>query len=242
MPDFDDLICHERKFRSLKSNTQHKHAAKAIRLVWEGSPPHLYQTYAEWMALPLIDLKSRQAISDRYHWHLEQAGLSLKEHRFLTLVNRGDSPSSTPFLPLGVYLDNLRSAYNVGNILRTVEAFRFGTVYFSEKTPYIDNPKVQKTSMHTFDQVPCQTVASLEELPRPLIALETVENAPSVFDYDFPETFTLMLGNEEYGLSEESLRAADASVQIPMTGMKNSINVAAAFAIAAGQIRQKAPL
>jgi tRNA G18 (ribose-2'-O)-methylase SpoU len=45
-----------------------------------------------------------------------------------------------------------------------------------------------------------------------------------------------MLGNEEYGLSEEALSLRDETVKIPLHGFKNSLNVAAAFAIAAGVI------
>ena len=45
-----------------------------------------------------------------------------------------------------------------------------------------------------------------------------------------------MLGNEEYGLTEEALSLSDKVVQIPLFGFKHSLNVASAFAIAAGVI------
>ena len=79
----------------------------------------------------------------------------------------------------------------------------------------------------------------LSNLKKPLIALETVENAPSIYDFSFPETFSLLLGNEEYGLKEKTLRQADHIVQIPLLGSKNSLNVANAFAIVAGEISRK---
>jgi tRNA G18 (ribose-2'-O)-methylase SpoU len=139
-------------------------------------------------------------------------------------------------LPISIYLDNLRSAFNVGSILRTTEAFRLGQVCFAKNTPFIDNLKVLKTAMGTFDKVHCVKEAQLNDLPRPLIALETDPNAPSIFDFTFPPSFTLMLGNEEYGLSEEALSQKSAIVRIPLYGFKNSLNVASAFAIAAGVI------
>lgn len=49
----------------------------------------------------------------------------------------------------------------------------------------------------------------------------------------------LLLGNEEYGLSDTSLKLADHTLQIPLPGSKNFLNVASAFAIAAAVIRQK---
>jgi tRNA G18 (ribose-2'-O)-methylase SpoU len=58
-------------------------------------------------------------------------------------------------------------------------------------------------------------------------------------DFIFPASFTLILGNEEYGISNESLKLADYIVEIPLFGAKNSLNVACAFAIAASQIRRQ---
>ena len=92
--------------------------------------------------------------------------------------------------------------------------------------------------MGTSASVPCKQ-GGINSCPGPLIALETMETAPSLFDFEFPESFTLLLGNEERGLKESTLQAADHVVQIPLIGSKNSLNVAAAFAIAAANIQVK---
>ncbi len=178
-----------------------------------------------------------KGLADRYHWHLSEAGRCLKEHNLLPPIRKGDREPKSDFLPIAIYLDNIRSAYNVGSILRTVEALRIGAVYFSEKTPFIDNEKVQRTAMGAAELVLAFRAVALLSLPRPLIALETSEDAEPVSEFLFPERFTLILGNEEYGVSEEALRAADHLIEIPMLGAKNSLNVACAFAIAAGAIR-----
>ncbi len=223
----------EGEFLRLSKRYQHKKAAELLR----DRQIKLYRRLEKWMGIEPLCEHDFPAFSDRYHLHLRTAGLSWQEHNLLSSTfNRVDHSSSVPFLPLAIYLDNLRSAFNVGSILRTVEAFRLGTVHFARYTPFIDNPKVQKTSMDTFDKVPCEKTSSLSLLPRPLIALETDLSAASVFDFVFPPTFTLMLGNEEYGLSEEALSHKDAIVHIPLFGFKNSLNVASAFAIAAGVI------
>ena len=226
------------KFLSLKVQAQHRFAADALRQIWEGGDMASYRQIEEWLELQPI-AHNYKRLSDRYHFHLSKANLSLKEHNLLPRIQAGDAPSDEPFQPIAIYLDNLRSAHNVGAILRTTEAFRLGTVYFSPDTPNPSNPKVQKTSKQTFDLVPTFSIVSLDALPKPLIALETVPNAHSLFDFDFPSSFTLLLGNEEYGLSDASLKLADHVVQIPLPGSKNSLNVASAFAIAAAVIRQK---
>ncbi|GAB5412228.1 MAG: 23S rRNA (guanosine(2251)-2'-O)-methyltransferase RlmB [Chlamydiales bacterium] len=227
----------ERKFLSLSEKQQHKHALENLRHEINNKP-NFYRKIELLLNLPPAN--THEELANRHAFHAEKAQINLNEHNLL--IRQGDRPSNTPYLPIGIYLDDLRSAHNVGSILRTTEAFRLGTIFFSEKTPYIDNKKVQDAAMDTATQVP--TSRNLKKMPQPLIALETVEGAPSLFDYSFPENFTLVLGNEEFGVSQKILKQCSAAVQIPLVGSKNSLNVANSFAIAAAQIfaQQKTPL
>lgn len=229
----------EKKFLSLPLEQQHKKASELLRHIHQGSEESkdVYNQLCRWLSIPCIDTFSIKLMSDRFHFHLHQANICWQEHNLL-IVRSQDRISLAPPLSVSIYLDNLRSAFNVGNILRSVEAFRLGKVFFSSSTPFIDNPKVQKTSMGTFDKISCSKLKSLDQLPRPFIALETADFADSIHDFAFPETFTLLLGNEEYGLSDTILKEVDFFVQIPLVGSKNSLNVASAFAIAAASIRK----
>ncbi|MEM8727625.1 MAG: TrmH family RNA methyltransferase [Chlamydiota bacterium] len=229
----------KKKFLSLTLRRRHKRAGLHLRVLYERKlPPDLhYRAMEEWLNLFPIR-ETVEQMTDRFHLHMKEASISVQEYRLF--VNRLDTLSDTPFGPLTIYLEDLRSAYNIGNILRTVEAFRLGSMIFSENTPYIYHPKVQKTAMGTETVVPVRR-GNLADLKKPLIALETVENAPSVYDFSFPQTFSLLLGNEEYGLKEKTLRQADHIVQIPLLGSKNSLNVANAFAIVTGEICRKIP-
>lgn len=229
----------KRKFLSLSYRQQHKKAAEILRTFHENSDPiHLsrYRELESWLNLSPLEI-SFSSIADRYHLHLKEASVSLKEHNLL--IRRFDTLSDIDYLPIAIYLENLRSGHNVGSILRTVEAFRLGTVHFSPTTPGIDNKKVADAAMGVASFVPHKANSRLEELPRPLIALETVENAPSYYDFEFPKTFSLLLGNEEYGLNPETVKEADIILQIPLLGSKNSLNVSCAFAILAGEIRKQ---
>ena len=227
------------KFLSLKTSLRHKKASECLRDVFLEKKENIsvYKNLENWLELPEINLDSHEEISCRFHLHLKNAGISWKEHSLLHIRHK-DTPSLTPFLPIHIFLSCLRSAFNVGSILRTTEAFRLGTVHFCNKTPTPENPKVQKASMGTYDKVPIQTASELNSLPRPWIALETASPSTSIFSFDFPETFTLILGNEEFGVTKEILEQCDAILEIPLYGSKNSLNVASAFAIAAGCIRQ----
>ena len=171
---------------------------------------------------------------------MQLAGLSLKEHHLLLpTIRTGERKPKLDFPNVAIYLDHVRSHYNVGSILRTVEALRIGKVYFSEKTPFIDNEKVKRTAMGAAELIPCFQNVPLASLPRPLIALDTGNAAIPVAEFDFPESFTLILGNEEYGISNESLKEVDFIVEIPLFGAQNALNIACAFAIAAAKIRSQ---
>jgi tRNA G18 (ribose-2'-O)-methylase SpoU len=225
-----------KKFNALPYRRRHKNAGEHLRVLYEQSLPldDHYRQMEAWLKLPPIS--TIDEITDRFHLHMREASIELQEHNLLT--KRFDTLSETPYGPAYIYLEDLRSAFNVGNILRTTEALRLGTIIFSENTPNQHHPKVIKTSMGTASSVPCKQ-GRVDSCPSPLIALETMETAPSIFDFEFPESFTLLLGNEERGLKESTLQAAHHVVQIPLTGSKNSLNVAAAFAIAAANIQVK---
>ncbi len=239
----------ESEFLKIPLRPRHKMAAKLLRTFYEERKPHdlsAYRRIEKWSQLPPVDENQFQSLADRYHLHMQQAELCWQEHNLLRpLSHQTDKPSEVPYLPIHIYLDNIRSAFNVGSIIRTTEAFRLGTLCFSKQTPYIDNVKVQKTSMCSYDKVPTLQHVPFEELPRPLISLETAPEAPSVLDFVFPQSFTLVLGNEEYGVSQEILKSSDAIVKIPLYGFKNSLNVASAYSIAAAiithQLRKETP-
>ena len=68
--------------------------------------------------------------------------------------------------------------------------------------------------------------------------METISDGENCNSFTFPKSFTLLFGNEQYGLSDETLAKADHFIHIPLYGNKNSLNVATAFAIMANCIRK----
>lgn len=238
----------QRKFLSLPEAQRHKKCAELLRSIYiamqDGGPvaPSMeaYAQLARWLDLPALqegDAGSYiRAIADRYHLHAQWAQLHHKEHRLLPRVRQGDRAAALPAWPIALYLDNIRSAHNVGSMLRTVEAFSLGSVHFSPATPYIDHKQVKDAAMGAAEWIDCRKDSRLDDLPRPIIALETSDEAQSIYDFTFPDAFTLVVGNEEYGCSAHTLDAADVIVEIPLRGRKNSLNVANALAIAAAEI------
>lgn len=238
----------KRKFLNLPIQKQHKKCADLLRNIydqWMHSKEwmqswQIYQQFLQWMNEPTCNSPTLKDISDLYHHHREKALIFKKEHHLLPQIREGDRFFAEEPWSIAIYLDNLRSAHNVGSIIRTVEAFSLGSIYFSSKTPFVTNKQVMDAAMGSSQWVSCYKDANLETLPQPIIVLETSDQALSLYEFDFPLSFTLVVGNEEYGCSSETLRLADYLIEIPLRGHKNSLNVANALAIVASEInRQK---
>lgn len=225
----------KKKFLSFPLIKQHKKAAEELRFAYEKQKPlTLYRQLEKWLSLEPVS-ENAEALSNRFHYHLKCFLASFKEHNLLKNLKHFDTLSKAPYGTIDIYLDHVRSGHNIGSILRTVEAFRLGTVHFSPDMPGTENKKVQDGSMGTSSLVPTSRTP-LNKLKKPLIALETMKGSTSLFNFTFPKVFTLMIGNEEYGLSKEALSLASSIIEIPLIGSKNSLNVACAFAIVAAQI------
>jgi tRNA G18 (ribose-2'-O)-methylase SpoU len=234
------LVFSKRKFLALSEKLQHKAASKLLKQYHETGDAHFLEHYtqiASSMAVKPLD-GSFQTLSDRYHYHLKEAKIASGQHLLTSSSYQTDTLSNAPFLGVNTYLCNLRSAHNVGSILRTVEAFRLGSVLFSPSTPGPEHEKVKKVSMgcHSALHVEIMDEKTLIQNKRPIVAIELTQTAQTMPHFTFPKECTLVLGNEEYGVSEHILAHCDHVVKIPLTGGKHSLNVANAFAITAYEI------
>lgn len=132
-----------------------------------------------------------------------------------------------------VFLEDIRSPFNVGTILRTAEALGFEEVLLSPACADPRHPRAERSAMGAVDIVPWRH-CPLEELPAlgEVFALEL--GGEAIGDFSFPERGVLILGSEELGVSTGALALSEGRrVSIPMRGLKASINVAVAFGIAA---------
>jgi len=223
------------------NKANHKLALKLLKKAIEGHFASLsdYRFVEGHLLLEKLDLVDEKKVSDRLYLHRQEADLNVSEFNLGVQVLKDDKESNLPFLDVHIVMNQLRSAFNVGSILRTTEAMRLGCLFFEGITPKVSNDKVQKTAMGCADRVSCFDLEDTSILHHPIIGLETAQNAVSIYDYKFPEKFTLVLGNEEYGLSDHWLKKSDIILSIPMYGFKNSLNVASAFAITAFEIRRQ---
>ena len=106
--------------------------------------------------------------------------------------------------------------------------------------------KLDKTSLGALPYVSCEhrpmVVDAIQEVKAqgiPIYALELTNQSRLIWEIDFPLPIALVLGNEALGVSQEALALADAIIEIPMLGYKNSINVAVAFGIVVYEIQRQ---
>jgi tRNA G18 (ribose-2'-O)-methylase SpoU len=144
-------------------------------------------------------------------------------------------------------LDNIRSVYNVGSILRTADGAGLTHLHLCGITSPPTHPKVAKTALGAELSVAwsqhrngLDTAVALQEQGCQLWAIEDSPQAESLFAVPAPassERIVLVVGNEIAGIDPEILARCDRVLQIPMQGHKKSLNVATAFGIAAYAVR-----
>lgn len=138
-----------------------------------------------------------------------------------------------------VILENVADPTNVGAIFRSVGAIGADAVLV---TPRCSDPFYRRSirvSMGTVLQVPWARLgdwasarALLAASGFHVAALALSDDAVSLRDFVAPERLAIVLGAEGDGLTPQALDAADTVVQIPMAHGIDSLNVAAASAVA----------
>jgi 23S rRNA (guanosine2251-2'-O)-methyltransferase len=160
--------------------------------------------------------------------------------------------------PLCVVLNDIRSAGNVGAILRTADACGVETVYICGYTPYPSQPgdtrpphvadsntrAIAKTALGAEQTIRIQRYEYLTEVITALrhnhyeiAGLEQAESSSDLFDFHPTGPLALILGNEVDGIAPDTLAGCDHILELPMIGHKESLNVATAAGIALYHLR-----
>ena len=151
-------------------------------------------------------------------------------------------------------LDNVRSAFNVGSMLRTAEGLGVNEVIICGITPY---PKLaandvrppylannitkriaktalgaERTQKWRYSHDGILALKALKKNGVTVVALEQDKHAVPLIDYHPKGDVVLIVGNEIDGVNPDYILISDAIVEIPMSGVKESFNVSAAAAMA----------
>jgi 23S rRNA (guanosine2251-2'-O)-methyltransferase len=134
-----------------------------------------------------------------------------------------------------IILENIRSCYNVWNILRTADALGWSVVLTWYTPSPRTQPKVKKTSLWAEETVDIQEFSTTAEAifflkwaSYSVIAAEVTEEAVDLVSFQqkkLEQKRAIILGNEVVWVEPETLALVDYVVKIPMMGIKESLNV-----------------
>ncbi len=143
-------------------------------------------------------------------------------------------------MPVIAVLENVRSAYNVGSVFRTADAFLLEGVYLVGYTAFPPHKEIKKTALGAEDTVHWQhfknTGAALEQLRSLGYKIYAVEQAEKSYQlhatlFEKDEKFAVVFGNEVTGVDQSTIALCDGCLEIPQLGMKHSLNISVAAGI-----------
>ena len=151
-------------------------------------------------------------------------------------------------LPVIAVLENIRSAYNVGSVFRTADAFLLEAIYITGYTAQPPHKEIKKTALGAEDSVTWQHFtdanAAIEQLRAAgykIFAVEQVEKSISLekFESKPGDKIAVIFGNEVSGVEQTTIEQCDGCIEIPQLGMKHSLNIATAAGVVLWEIVRK---
>ena len=137
-------------------------------------------------------------------------------------------------------LENIRSAYNVGSVFRTADAFLIESVFITGYTATPPHKEIAKTALGAQESVDWkyfkttkEAIGNLKTDHYKIFAVEQVTHSISLENIaELPfDKMAFILGNEVTGVDQETLSLCDGCIEIPQFGMKHSLNISVAAGI-----------
>lgn len=148
--------------------------------------------------------------------------------------------SESQKFPVIAVLENIRSAYNIGSVFRTADAFLLQEIIIVGYSATPPHKEIVKTALGAENSVAWRhfktsqdAIHYLKEKKFFILGVEqTTESLPlqQLHDYtDQPVAF--IFGNEVTGVDKPTLELCDGCIEIPQFGTKHSLNISVAAGI-----------
>jgi 23S rRNA (guanosine2251-2'-O)-methyltransferase len=143
-------------------------------------------------------------------------------------------------IPIIVVLENIRSAYNVGSVFRTADAFLLQAIYICGYTAHPPHKEIKKTALGADETVNWKYFKKIQEGTEDLrkdgyriFAVEQASNSRLLQQVEFKkdEKLAVIFGNEVTGVEQSTIEMTDGCIEIPQLGMKHSLNIATAAGV-----------
>ena len=148
-------------------------------------------------------------------------------------------------IPVIVVLENVRSAYNVGSVFRTADAFLLEGIYICGYTAYPPHKEIKKTALGADETVQWkhfnkvdEAITKMKKDGYKIFAVEQAENSIMLQAISFTQTekIAVIFGNEVTGVEQATILQCDGCIEIPQLGMKHSLNISVAVGIVLWEI------
>jgi 23S rRNA (guanosine2251-2'-O)-methyltransferase len=143
-------------------------------------------------------------------------------------------------IPVVVVLENIRSAYNVGSVFRTADAFLLQGIYICGYTAHPPHKEIKKTALGAEETMNWKYFKkineAIDELRKEDYKIFAVEQAINSYQlqqlkFDKDEKLAVIFGNEVTGVEQSTIELTDGCIEIPQLGMKHSLNIATAAGV-----------
>jgi RNA methyltransferase, TrmH family len=161
-------------------------------------------------------------------WHTTLEDLKLSNNPFLIVVEAIEKPG------------------NLGTILRSADATSADAVIVCDPVTDLFNPNVVRASTGVLFKVPTVIASTPDTLKflkhHHIQSVAAIVQATALYtNVDYTKPTAIVMGSEQFGLSETWQQAAGAPVRLPMQGLADSLNVSAATVVMAYEVlRQRA--
>lgn len=236
------------KFIKLSSSRQHEYLAllarEAIRNRDFAGFFKRYKEMQSWVELdcynPSAHLAEEESVYEYLLFHnsftsnpveVETEEFSDPDRESLTWV---------PEFDVTVVLDQVRSPYNTGSVLRLIDNFGFNGLVHNSDWLSLEHPQLCKSARGAQKWIPVEYNPDisgwLSNTEITVIGIEKSEKSIKLDQWKPTMPCILLLGNEVYGIAKELRDHCDILLEIPMFGYKHSMNLNHALAIAGHKI------
>lgn len=174
--------------------------------------------------------------------------LNAKELRDIPVDEIKDEVSALKRAPLYLILESVYDTYNIGGLFRLADALAVEKMYLCGEMEIPPNHRIAKASIGTYKVVPweyCESAAiAIKQLREnvkdiSVYAVEQDKTSVPYTDIAYMLPCALIVGNETFGVTDETKKLADKIIEIPMWGINKSLNVIVSAAIVSYHVMEK---
>ena len=154
-----------------------------------------------------------------------------------------DEVGFIPRVPISILVEDIRSVHNVGSIFRTADGFGAEKIYLTGYTAQPPREDLNKTALGAEDTVPWEYYENplnaanmIKKQGISIVLMEQTKLSKSLYEIDWKFPVCFIVGNEVNGVSEELSKMAEIHAELPMRGVKQSLNVSVAVGVVGYEI------